>query len=96
MDDNHWTKQDKKLFKAFLQLKNIEEVGAFCRDLMTIAEIKEFSKRWQIAQYLNEGKMSYQQIAEEIGTSTTTVTRVNQWLKHGQKGYQTVLKKMQN
>ena len=30
-------------------------------------------------------------IAEEVGTSTATVTRVNQWLHHGTGGYRLVL-----
>ena len=93
-EDNHTDKQEKELFAAFLQLKTIGEVANFCRDLMTLAEIKEFSRRWQIAKLLYENKLSYEQIAKELGTSTTTVTRVNQWLIYGQNGYQTVLKKI--
>lgn len=91
---DHWTKENKELFTAFLKLRTETEFSCFCRDLMTLTEIKEFSKRWQIAKMLNEGKMSYQQIAEKIGTSTATVTRVNQWLNHGLNGYKTVLRRM--
>ena len=93
---NHWTNEEKKLFYAFTSLKNEEEVAAFCRDLMTLVEIKEFSKRWKIARLLAEEKLSYVEIAKEVNTSTTTVTRVNQWLNHGENGYKTVLSRIKN
>lgn len=93
---NHWTEQEKAVFRAFLKLQTEEEVANFCRDLMTLAEIKEFSKRWQIASLLYFKKMSYEEIARQVKTSTTTVTRVNQWLNYGMNGYKTVLKRMRN
>ena len=37
--------------------------------------------------------MSYQDIAQKTGLSTTTVTRIAHWLKHGEGGYKTALKK---
>ena len=61
---------------------------------MTSAEIKEFSKRWRIAQLLAEKKMSYIEIAKEVKTSTTTVTRVNEWLNNGKNGYKTALSRI--
>ncbi len=92
----HWGKEEKELFNAFLKLRTEEEVAAFCRDLMTIAEIKEFTKRWQVARLLDKKELSYIEIADQIKTSTATVTRVNQWLEHGMNGYKTVLKRMIN
>lgn len=62
------------------------------RDLLTPAEIEEFANRLEIAKLLLDGR-SYQKIAEEIGTSTTTVTRVAQWLFSGCGGYLAVLKR---
>ncbi|MBI2356488.1 helix-turn-helix domain-containing protein [Candidatus Dojkabacteria bacterium] len=82
-----------ELFKAFLQLNNIEEVANFCADLMTPDEIKEFAKRWKIAQQLNEGK-SQRTIAKDLRLSITTVTRVNKWLRNGTNGYRTVLERI--
>jgi uncharacterized protein YerC len=37
--------------------------------------------------------MSYQEISRRTGASTATVTRVAQWLHHGEGGYSAVLKK---
>lgn len=81
------------LFAAFLQLKTVDEVAAFCRDLMTEPEIKEFAGRWQVAQELASGKPQ-RQVSAETGVSIATVTRVNQWLKRGMGGYQDVINKI--
>lgn len=89
------TPQDKDLLNAFLQLGNQKEVAAFLRDLLTPAEIKEFSKRFQIAKLLWTTGKSYVQIANKIDTSTTTVTRVARWLyKESHQGYAAVLQNM--
>ena len=86
---------DKQLAKAFLTLKTEKEVLAFMRDLMTISEIKEFSKRYRIAEFLQQGELSYKQIATQVQASTATVTRVNEWLnKQNQKGYKTAIHRL--
>jgi len=83
-----------KLHKAFLLLKTEKEVDSFLRDLLTIKEIKTINQRFKIATLLNQG-LPYAKIAKLTKTSTTTVTRVSLWLKHGKSGYQTVLKRLQ-
>jgi uncharacterized protein YerC len=45
-------KFDKELIKAFASLKTEKEIENFLRDLLTISEIKEFSKRLNIAKQL--------------------------------------------
>ncbi len=82
----------KQLAKVFLKLKTEQEVTNFLRDLLTPPEIEEFSNRLEIAKLLLTGK-SYLKIAKEIGASTTTVTRVAQWLFRGCGGYWKVLNK---
>lgn len=90
---NWKTPQFKKLIKAFLTLKDEKEMSAFFRDLCTFKELHELSMRLQIAQLLNEGA-SYREVAEKTGVSTTTVTRIAQWLEHGENGYKTVLDRL--
>lgn len=86
---------DKELIKAFATLRNEKEVMGFIRDLLTLSEIEEFSSRFQIAKLLWTTNLSYVEIAEKVGTSTTTVTRVGQWLyKESWRGYSTVLKRI--
>ncbi len=86
------TKEDKDLINAFSMLENEVEIKSFLRDLLTPAEIEEFSQRFQIAKLLWTTKDSYLKIAKKVGSSTTTVTRVSQWLfKESYQGYATVL-----
>jgi len=92
--EQKWSKNERKLFKAFLTLKNEKEAANFLRDLLTLKEIEEFSKRLQIAEMLFTNKKTYKEIAKKVGTSTTTVTRVAQWLFRGEDGYKTVLKRL--
>ena len=86
-------KKTKELFEAILKLKNKEEAIKFCRDLLTIAEIKEFSNRFQAAKLLNQGS-SYLKVAEKLKMSTTTVSRVAHWLFRGRNGYKLILKRL--
>lgn len=87
--------QTKKLIKAISSLTNEKETANFLRDLLTTAEIEEFSARFEIATLLWTTNMPYLEIAQKVGTSTTTVTRVAQWLyKEPFQGYANVLKKM--
>lgn len=88
------TKEEKMLVKAVSILEGEQEVANFLRDLLTPAELEEFSHRLEIARLLQKKEKSYLEIAELVGTSTTTVTRVAQWLFRGTGGYEVVLNKM--
>ncbi len=86
-------KKSRKLFKAILCLKNPDETERFFRDLLTPGEIKAFAERLEVAEKLSEGK-TYREIAQKTKASTTTVTRVNQWLNNGMNGYKLVLNRL--
>jgi TrpR-related protein YerC/YecD len=89
------TKQDKELILAISTLKDPNEVAGFLRDLLTPAEIGEFSRRFQIAKLLWTTTLPYLDIAEKVSVSTTTVTRVAQWLyKESFQGYFKVLTRL--
>jgi TrpR-related protein YerC/YecD len=93
--ENYPDKLDQQLVKAIASLKSEKEIQNFLRDILTLAEIKEASKRLQIAKLLWTTDMSYAEIAGDVKTSTTTVTRVNDWLRNkGLDGYQVVLKNL--
>ena len=83
----------KELFEAILRLKSPDEAARFFRDLLTIAELKEFANRWQAVKMLSQGT-SYTVIAEKLGMSTATVTRVAHWFHHGMDGYKAVANRM--
>src|SRR3954447_10926474 len=82
----------QELAAAFLALKTPDEVAAFLRDLCTPAEIGALSPRLQVAKLLAQG-LPYATVAERVGASTTTVTRVAQWLRRGEGGYGIVLER---
>lgn len=69
------TKDSKALYKAFLSLKTLAECKKFLRDLLTEAEIKEFTNRWKVARMLNK-KISYERIEKETKMSSTTIARI--------------------
>ena len=80
----------RDLFDAMLVLKTRTEVERFFRDLCTLSELEAMAHRWQVAKLVEKG-MPYLEISERTGASTTTVTRVAHWLKHGEGGYRLAL-----
>jgi TrpR-related protein YerC/YecD len=88
-------KEDKELFGAILKLKDSGEATKFFRDLLTIPEIKDLAKRWQIVKLLNRG-LTYSEVAEEVKASTSTVSRVAHWLFRGTGGYKLILSRLKN
>lgn len=86
-----WETDDTKaVFQAILKLKTVKESEDFFRDLMTLSELNEMAERFKIALMLDQ-KISYGKIAKKVATSTTTVSRVAHWLRHGRGGYRTIL-----
>jgi TrpR-related protein YerC/YecD len=91
-NENYPTKDMTELFQAILSLKTTTEAEQFFRDLFSMKELDEFSKRWQMVKQLID-KKSYATISKNLKTSTATVTRVAQWLKHGTGGLAHVAKR---
>lgn len=83
----------KELFDAILHIKNSQEAANFFRDLLTMAEIKEFANRWQMVKLLYQRK-AYLDIASQLKTSSATVARVAHWLKYGTGGYKALADRM--
>jgi TrpR-related protein YerC/YecD len=84
------TKEMRELFDAIQTLETRAETEAFFRDLCTLSELEAMAHRWEVARLLEKG-LPYVEIAERTGASTTTVTRVAHWLRHGEGGYRTAL-----
>ena len=87
------TNETRDLFEAILSLRTVDEAERFFRDLCTLAEIEALTHRWQAARLLDEG-LPYLEVAARTGASTTTVTRVAHWLRHGEGGYRLALERM--
>ena len=81
------------LFEAILSLRDVEECYRFFDDLCTFSEILAMTQRFQVASELYGGS-TFSQISEKVGTSSTTITRVNKCLSYGADGYRTVLERL--
>jgi TrpR-related protein YerC/YecD len=80
----------RELAEAMLALESREELERFLRDLCTIAELEAMAHRFAVARLLDAG-LPYAEVAKRTRASTTTVTRVAHWLRHGEGGYRLAL-----
>ena len=86
-------KSINQLFEAILLLENIQECDKFFEDICTIKEIKAMAQRLEVAKMLKEGA-TYEEIAQDTGASTATISRVKRSLEYGADGYQLILERM--
>ncbi|HLX19269.1 MAG TPA: YerC/YecD family TrpR-related protein [Gaiellaceae bacterium] len=92
-EPRHWpTKEHRDLFETVAALRTKREAESFLRDLCTRAELDAMAHRWQVARLLDEG-LPYLEVARKAHASTTTVTRVAQWLRRGEGGYRLALQR---
>ena len=90
-EKNSWRDiQTDNLCRAFLKLKDVEEVYNFLEDLATIGEIKSMAQRLEVARLLSLSK-KYPEVVNETGASTATISRVKKCLEYGTGGYKSVL-----
>lgn len=82
--------QTEQLFKAVLELKDIEECYKFFDDLCTISEIQSLSQRFEVAHLLRL-KKTYESIKKETGASTATISRVRRCFDYGNDAYDEML-----
>jgi len=78
------------LANALVQIDDQEQMLAFLRDVCSFNELATLAQRLEVARMVDAG-VSYAEIARQLGASTATVTRVAQWLRHGEGGYRAVL-----
>src|ERR1035437_9288800 len=82
-----------ELFEAVLRLETADEASAFFRDLCTLGELHDMAQRWAVVRLLDAG-MHYAEISSRTGASTATITRIAQWLHHGEGGYTRALERL--
>ena len=84
------------LYKAVMTLKDEEECAAFFEDLCTPQELKAIAQRLHVASMLTDGKV-YNNIVEQTGASTATISRVNKTLNYQTAGgYKMVLDRLKD
>ena len=87
-----WRTNDvDELCEALLRMESRDEMARFLRDVCTVGELEALGHRWAAVRMLAEGGRTYADVARDVGTSTTTVTRVAHWLRHGEGGYRLAL-----
>ena len=90
-----YSKQDK-MWTDFCTLvanmKDIDEVKRFFKDLFNRQERIMLCRRFHIAEML-EQDMTYQEIGTAIGASPTTIARIHKLLKFGRDGYKKAIKR---
>jgi len=93
LDERIASAQIDELAKAMLLLDTQEEAYRFFEDIFTVKELQAVAQRLAVARLLKE-KVTYQDIAEQTGASTATISRVNRSLSYGAGGYQLVLDRL--
>ena len=87
------TEAAKRLYEVLAGIEKPDDMARFLRDVLTLEESEEASRRLSAAKLLSEGR-SIREIAKTLGVSTTTVVRINYWLHHGMGGYDLALEKL--
>lgn len=80
----------ERLADALLAIDDRELMLAFLRDICSFNELAALGQRLEVARLVDAG-VPYAEIARRLEASTATVTRVAQWLRHGEGGYRAVL-----
>ena len=93
LDERIRNEQIDDLAEAMLAIQNRDEAYLFFEDIFTIKELQAVAQRLAVARLLKQ-RVTYQEIAEQTGASTATISRVNRSLTYGAGGYQLVLGRM--
>jgi len=80
------------LCAALLTPRDRGEMRRLLTDLCTPAEVRTLAERWHVARLLDGTRLSYREIQDGTGVSTTTVVRVARFLRQEpHQGYRRAL-----
>ncbi|URD59774.1 YerC/YecD family TrpR-related protein [Sphingomonas sp. KRR8] len=80
------------LCAALMVPRTAAEMRRFLTDLCTPAEVRTLAERWHVARLLDSTPMSYRDIHDATGVSTTTIVRVARFLRQEpHQGYRQTL-----
>ena len=86
-----------ELAEALVVLRSPGEARALLADLCTPAEVHTLAERWHVARLLDVGKLTYREIHDATGVSTTTIVRVARFLRQEVNGgYRILLDSIQD
>lgn len=85
------------LCAALLTPADAAEMASLLADLCTPAEVRTVAERWHVARLLDGTDLSYRDIHEATGVSTTTIVRVARFLRQEpHQGYRRALDRIGN
>ena len=83
------------LCRALMMIDDPGQAESWLRDLCTPAEIRTLAERWHVARLLDSTDLSYRDIHEGTGVSTTTIVRVARFLRQEpHRGYRALLDRL--
>ena len=72
----------RDLCAALLTPRDADEMARLLADLCTPAEVRTLAERWHVARLLEQTDLTYRDIHDATGVSTTTIVRVARFLRH--------------
>lgn len=93
--DKEYFKDIHFLYEIFNELKSVEEIKAFLKDILSSSELRMIKKRWHIASLLRTG-LDIRTVAQETQSSTQTVGKIKRILEEGYGGLKYAIGKMNN
>ncbi|MEE1227712.1 MAG: YerC/YecD family TrpR-related protein [Lachnospiraceae bacterium] len=93
---NRNTPKERKysIYKAILELKDLDECIAFFDDVCAVTELRSMEQRFEVAKMLHENKV-YTEIMEQTSASSATISRVNRMLQYGTGCLPNILDRME-
>jgi TrpR-related protein YerC/YecD len=79
----------RQLYQALVKIDSEETCAQFLQDLCTNKEVEQMAQRLCAARLLYEGK-TYNQVIEQTGISSATLSRVSRCIQYG-TGYRKVI-----
>lgn len=86
---------NRDFYRALLTMKNEEECYRLLSDVCTLAELRAFEQRFEVARMLTEGAI-YSEIRERTGASSATISRVARSLVDSRGGYETAFDRLKD
>ena len=70
------------MYKAILELKDLEECCNFFEDICAVTELRSMEQRFEVARMLKQEKV-YTEIMQKTHASSATISRVNRMMNYG-------------
>ena len=87
----------RDLCAALLTPRDADEMARLLADLCTPAEVRTLAERWHVARLLEQTDLTYRDIHDATGVSTTTIVRVARFLRQEPyRAYQLAIGRMGN